>query len=307
MNRRFAVQTLLAGSAGLFLPRSLRAQSQQEDFTLRSDVVLVLLDVSVKDHSGRFVPGLSREHFTVLEDGKPQTITVFDGEDRPVDVGILVDQSRSMTPKWNHVLTAAETLIEESNRQDEVFIVHFNDRVTAGLPPDVPFSGDIQQLRQALTRGKPAGKTALNDAVIMGLDHLTLGARDKKVLVLISDGGDNASNHNRKETLDRVEAGAATIYAVGLYDEEEAEHDTGFLRRLANISGGEAYFPSSAEELAPLCRRIAKEIRTRYTIGYVPHSGKPLRSIEVRATADHHHLKTRARSHYRYDEIAAKK
>jgi len=312
MNRRFAVRTLLAGSAGFVFERSVvqRGQAQQgEDFTLRSDVALVLLDVSVKDHAGRFVPGLTKDQFTVMEDGKPQHITVFDSGDRPVDIGILLDQSRSMTPKWSFALTAAQKLIEESNRRDEVFILHFNDRVTSGLPPDVPFSSDIQQLRGALARGIPTGRTALNDAVTLGLDHLKLGQRDKKVLVLISDGGDNASIHNRRETLELVERGAATIYSIGLYDEEEAEHDTGFLRRLANISGGEAYFPPTAERLVPLCHGIAEEIRTRYTVGYVPQSGKPnaLRSIEVRATgADHHHLKTRARSHYRYDEIAQK-
>lgn len=308
MNRRSAVRVLAAASAGSFFSGSVTAaplDDRPKDYTLRSDVVLVLLDVSVKDGDGRFIPGLTRENFSVLEEGKRQTITVFDSDDRPVTVGILLDQSRSMTPKRRDVLTAAETLIDESNRRDEVFILHFNDRVAPGLPRNVPLSGDIPQLRAALSRGVPAGKTALNDAVVAGLKHLRLGRRDRKALVLISDGGDTASEHTRRETVQMVESEIATIYTIGLYDADDPDHDPGFLRRLAKISGGEAYFPASSPELAPLCRRIAREIRTRYTIGYFPARGgaKSVRHIRVHvASPGHGKLKVRARSSYRYDE-----
>jgi VWFA-related protein len=315
MNRRSALRTLVAGSAGSFLSSSFLSSGlsaaaggeEPPDFVLRSDSVLVMLDVSVKDRQGRFVPGLEKRDFSVLEDGKAQTISVFDSEDRPVDMGILVDQSGSMIPKRLDTITAAETLIEDSNPQDEVFILHFNDRVTPGLPADVPFSGQRQALRDALARGFPSGKTALNDAVADGLDHLKLGMRDKKTLVLISDGGDNASAHTRQKTLEMVESGIATIYAIGVYDDDDPDRDPAFLRRLANTSGGEAYFPSAIQELAPVCRHIAKEIRTRYTVGYVPHAigRNSVRRIQVVAsTPDHGRLNVRARTRYRYDEIA---
>jgi Ca-activated chloride channel family protein len=314
MNRRSAVRTLAAASAGSFLANwpvgaqpPAAEEHQPNDFTLRSDVVLVLLDVSVKDHQGRFVQGLTKDNFQVIEDGKSQKITVFDPEDRPVTVGLLLDESLSMTPKRQDVVSAAETLIEESNRQDEVFVLHFNQRVTPGLPRDVPFSGDLQQLHAALGRAIPGGKTKLNDAVIEGLRHLRLGRRDKKTLVLVSDGGDTASEHNRKETLEMVQRSVATIYTIGLYDLDDPDRDPGFLRQLAKMSGGEAYLPSSTKEMAHLCQRIAKEIRTRYSVGYTPefHAGaNPLRHIQVHVKApDQGRLMVRARTAYRYDEV----
>jgi Ca-activated chloride channel homolog len=316
MNRRLAIQSLMAASAGSFLDR-LRAASPQDDkpggaeggYVLRSEVRLVLLDVSVKDSKGGFVSGLSMVNFTVLEDGRPQSIKVFANDDVPVTVGILVDASRSMTPKRGQVLAAADVFIGESNPLDEVFILHFNDWVKRGLPPDVLFSDDLQQLRLALSQGIPEGKTALNDAVVAGLEQLQLGHRDKKTLVLISDGGDNASKHNRQEMLNLVEKSAATIYTIGLFEPDDPDKDPVILRKLAKISGGEAYLPSDPSEMGSVCRRIAKDIRTRYTIGYAPpasvSSGKgSLRHIKVRASSPGHgDLLVRTRMSYRYEEI----
>jgi Ca-activated chloride channel family protein len=318
MNRRSAVRKLLAASAGPFLAR-LSAASSQDDrgedsrgiFSLRSEVRLVLLDVSVKDPSGGIVSGLSKENFRVLENGRPQRIAVFDHDDLPVTVGILVDESRSMTPKRSEVLTAAETFIEQSNRRDEVFILNFNDSVMPGLPRNTLFSDNIQQLRSALQRGVPEGKTALNDAVTDGLRQLELGRQDKKTLVLISDGGDNASKHSRRDMLQMVERSIATIYAVGLFEPDSPDRDPSLLRQLAKISGGEAYFPDSLSEMVPVCRRIAKDIRTRYTVGYSPPAGNgagSLRHIQVHASATGHgRLVVRTRSSYRYDEFENRK
>lgn len=314
MNRRSAVRKLLAASAGPFLARLFAASSQDDRggiFTLRSEVRLVLLDVSVKDHRGGVVSGLSRENFSVLENGRPQRIGVFDHDDLPVTVGILVDESRSMTPKRSEVLTAAETFIEQSNRRDEVFVLSFNDSVVPGLPRNTLFSDNIQQLRSALHRGVPEGKTALNDAVVDGLRQLELGRRDKKTLVLISDGGDNASKHDRRDMLQIVERSIATIYTVGLFEPDSPDRDPSLLRQLAKISGGEAYFPDSLSEMVPVCRRIAKDIRTRYTIGYSPSAGNgtgSLRHIQVHASAPGHgRLVVRTRSSYRYDEFENRK
>jgi Ca-activated chloride channel homolog len=319
MNRRTAVRNLLAASAGSVFTRLLvgnpRDDHPQEDpgiYKLHSEVRLVLLDVSVKDSRGGFVSGLSKANFNVLENGRLQSITVFDRGDVPVTVGILVDESRSMTPKRSEVLTAAETFIEEGNRQDEVFILNFNDRVVPGLPSNMLFSDDIQQLSSALHRGVPEGKTALNDAVVAGLKQLELGKRDKKTLVIISDGGDNASEHNRRDTLEMVESSIATIYTIGLFEADDPDRDPGILRQLAKISGGEAYFPDSPSAMVPVCRRIAKEIRTRYTVGYlppadhVPHADKgagSLRRVNVRVSAPGHgSLVVRTRGSYRYGE-----
>jgi Ca-activated chloride channel family protein len=287
---------------------AVRGAAQEPDAsTFRSEVRLVLLDVNVKDRDGSTVLGLSKENFTVLEDGRPQQVTVFDRNDLPVTVGILVDESRSMTSKRMDVLTAAQTFIEESNRHDQIFVLNFNDTVTPGLPRDVLFSDSVPQLRSALHRGVAEGKTALYDAIVAGLQRLELGQRDKKTLVVISDGGDNASTHTRKQTLGLVERSIATIYTIGLFDADDPDRDPGVLRQLARTSGGEAYFPASASVMVPVCRSIAQEIRTRYTIGYLPQPSKgagQLRHIQVNASAPGHaKLTVHARTSYRYDTI----
>ena len=312
MNRRTAVGSMLAAGAGSFLAQ-LRAGTPTTSlppdddgiYKLRSDVRLVLLDVSVKDGTGNPIPGLSQEHFTILEDGRPQIITAFDHADVPVTVGILVDESLSMTPKRSEVLTAAETFIEESNRQDEIFVLNFNDRVVPGLASEKLFSDDIQELRSALHRGFPEGKTALYDTVVAGLRQLELGTRDKKTLVVISDGGDNASQYNRRNTLALVKSSIATIYTIGLFEVDDPDRDPGILRQLANMSGGESYFPSSPSVMVPVCRRIAKEIRTRYTIGYHPPVGaESFRNIKVRVSVPGHgRVYVRTRGSYRYEGV----
>jgi Ca-activated chloride channel family protein len=306
MNRRAAIRNLMVAGAGSFIPRLFTANLgiAQQNFTIHSDVRLVLLDVSVKDRKGGFVPGLSKDNFTITENGRPQSITVFASDDIPVTVGLLVDESRSMAPKRADVLTAAQTFIEESNPDDEIFVLNFNDEVRPGLPDDVPFSGDLDQLRSALYRGVPQGRTALNDAVVAGLKHLALGRRDKKTLILISDGGDNASEHTRRALLDALERSIATIYSIGLFDTDDPDRDPGILKQLAKISGGEAYFPENSASMTPVCRGIARDIRMRYTIGYPPPAGTvSLRQIRVQVSAPGHPgLIARTRASYRYDE-----
>jgi len=309
MKRRCAALNLMVASAVSFpVPGLLSAGpvTDQPEYTIRSDVRLVLLDVSVKDREGGFVSGLSVDNFNVSENGRPQRITAFAHDDTPVTAGVLVDESFSMTPKRADVLTAAQTFIEESNPHDEVFVLNFNDKVKRGLPDKVLFSDNVVQLRSALHRGIPEGKTALNDAIVAGLKQLELGRRDKKTLVVISDGGDNASEHKRGEMLDMVQRSVATIYTIGLYDAGDPDRDPGILRELAKISGGEAYFPENPSGMIPVCRRIAKDIRTRYTIGYIPpdeNGPGPVRHIRVRVkTQDHRKLSVHARSSYDYDK-----
>jgi Ca-activated chloride channel family protein len=315
MNRRSLIRNAMTASAGFFLPhfvlqplwadKKSAEKRVSDDFTIRSDVRLVLLDVSVKDHEGGLVSGLAKENFTVVENGKSQPITIFDHDDLPVTLGILVDESRSMTPKRNDVLRASDALIAESNPNDEIFVVNFNERAMLGLAPGPLFSDDPLKLHDALYRGVPEGRTALYDAVVLGLEQLEMGQRAKKTLIVISDGGDNASHHTRRETMDLVQRSTATIFTIGLFDADDADKDPGILRELAKISGGEAYLPQSTAEMLPLCHRIAKDIRARYTVGYLPQPGISggLRHIEVRAVSpDRGKLNTRSRSSYVYEE-----
>jgi Ca-activated chloride channel homolog len=178
--------------------------------------------------------------------------------------------------------------------------------VKFGLPKQIPFSGSREQLRAALFSGRPLGKTALYDAVDAGLRHLTLGRRDKKTLIVISDGKDNASKSTRQEMLDKVEGSLATIYTIGLYDADAPDRDPRILKQLAKISGGESYFPRSPADMIPVCERIAKDIRARYTIGYAPAptNGKNAwRHVRVEVSApDRGKLTARTRSGYRYSE-----
>jgi len=302
MTRRSAIRTLMLASAGSCGSKLIG--DDEPNYVIHSEVRLVLLDVSVTDVHGSTISGLAQQSFHVLENGQPQTITVFENHDVPVTVGILVDESFSMIPKRGQVLTAAGIFIKQSNPRDQMFVLNFNDVVQRGLPENELFSDDVLKLRTALYRGKPEGRTALNDALVAGLEQLEMGRRDKKTLVVISDGGDNASTHSRRQTLDRVETSLATVYTIGLFDEDDPDRDPGLLRRLAAISGGQAYFPPNVSGMIPVCERIAKDIRSRYTVGYAPRpeNGKSsLRHVDVRVTAPSGaRLDARTRTRYRY-------
>jgi len=294
-------------AASLLLRLLAGAATQQQDFVIHQDVPLVLLDVGVTDRAGNFVPGLSKESFSVFDEGKQQPIAVFDNGDVPVTPGILVDESESMTPKRSAVLAAAETLIAEGNPHDAVFVLNFNEEVKRGLPGSTLFSGNISQLRSALNRGTPQGRTALYDAVIDGLGQLDAGKHERKALVVISDGGDNASHHKRAQMLAQLERSDATIFGIGIYTEGDPEADPGVLRQIARASGGEALFPREPAGMTAACQRIAKEIRTRYVIGYRPPEGNAgaLRHIRVRVSGPGSAgLTVLARSSYRYGETA---
>jgi Ca-activated chloride channel homolog len=311
MERPSAIAKIVIGGAVLLLMSvpSRTSADTSTDYVIRSDVRLVLLDVSVKNREGELVSGLTKQNFTVTENGRPQPITVFAHNDLPVTVGIVVDESASMGPKRADVLAAAQTFIQESNRQDETFVLNFNDSVKRGLPQGILFSDNPAQLHTALFRGVPQGKTALNDAVIAGLEQLQMGRRDKKALVLISDGGDNASKSSRKEMLAKAHGTIATIYSIGIYDADDPDRNPGLLKELANISGGEAYFPESPAAMIPLCREIARDIRARYTIGYVPppdNGTRALRHIALHASASGlGKLAVHTRTSYRYEETAS--
>jgi VWFA-related protein len=275
---------------------------EPSDFTIRTTSRLVLLDVSVKDSEGGFVSGLTKENFKVYENGKPQELTQFASGDIPVTVGIAVDESGSMRPKRAQVITAALVFNKASNPMDEMFIVNFNEKARRGLPDNMLFSDDVQQLRKALWQGDPEGRTALYDAIEMSLNQLEFGRRDKKALVVISDGGDNHSQHTLDNVMSHVLRSATTIYTVGLYDEDDPESNEAVLKKLAHVSGGVFYHPRALSEIVPICEQIARDIRTRYTLGYVPSAeGKHERHLKVVASStDHPKLVLRTRTGYVY-------
>jgi Ca-activated chloride channel homolog len=303
---------VLLGAAWAAAGRPQNPHDQTGGFTLRTTSRLVLLDVSVKDSKGGFVSGLTQDQFKVFEDGKPQAITQFANSDVPVTVGIVVDESGSMRPKRPEVVTAALEFIHDSNPQDEMFVVNFNERARRGLPDLAPFSADIYQLRAALWQGDPEGRTALYDAVELGLRQLQLGRRSKQALVVISDGGDNVSKHSLQDVTQDLLKSLATVYTVGIFDQDDPERNPGVLEKLAHISGGAVYFPKQLDQVIPVCKGIAKDIRTRYTIGYIPSlEGKPVRHIKVVASAPgHESLIVRTRTSYAFSpesEAAATK
>ncbi len=287
--------------------RTLSAQApavepSEDAFKLTSTSELVLLDVSVEDAAGGRVSNLGKENFRVYEGGKLQEITQFQSGDVPVTVGLVIDTSGSMRSKYPVVVTAGLAFIQASNRQDEVFVVNFGDRVNQGLPGGVPFTDDIRLLRTALSWGTPAGRTALYDAALYSLQYLEKGDREKKALVLISDGGDNSSVHGSEAVMRMVQESRATIYTVGIFDTDDPDRNPGLLRRIAQVSGGEAFFPGRLSEVIGVCRQIASDIRTRYTVGYVPlRSGGQgsLRKIKVIATGPGgHKLAVHTRTSY---------
>jgi len=277
---------------------------EQKEFTIQTTSRLVLLDVSVKDGAGGFVSGLEKNNFRVFEDGKPQAISQFANSDIPVTVGIAVDESGSMRPKRAQVITAALVFIQASNPMDEMFVVNFNEKARRGLPDELLFSDDIQKLRGALWQGDPEGRTALYDAIELSLHQLDFGRQAKKTLVVISDGGDNHSVHTLQQVKHDVLESLATIYTVGIYDADDPEKNEGVLKELAHVSGGVFYHPETLEDIVPVCRQIAKDIRSRYSIGYVPSSeGKMVRHIKVEATSrEHPKLIVRSRTSYVFPE-----
>ncbi|MGB9123239.1 MAG: VWA domain-containing protein, partial [Candidatus Angelobacter sp.] len=160
--------------------------------TIRIESDLVVLHATVHNQKGVLVSGLGKNDFQVYEDGVLQQIKSFSHDDIPVSVGLVIDNSGSMVPKRSHVIAAALAFARSSNPQDQMFVVNFNERVSFGLPDGAPFTDQVPQLELALARVAANGETALYDAVAVALDHLNLGNRDKKVLIVISDGGDNA-------------------------------------------------------------------------------------------------------------------
>ena len=266
--------------------RSTQQDSEPGAFQISVDVSLVVLEASIRDHDGHAVPQLKREDFEVFEDGRPQPIRLFRHGDTPVTVGLVIDHSGSMREKLEEVTAGARAFVRSSNSSDQMFVVNFNERVSQGLPLGLRFSDSIEQLAAAVSGHPAVGTTALYDAIIDGLIRLRDGAREKKVLIVISDGGDNASKAPLDRVLKMAEQSNAMIYTVGIFEPDDPDGKPGVLRRLAHETGGQAFFPSQLTETVEICEHIAKDIRDQYTIGYSSSSEKrDGRYHKVRLTA----------------------
>jgi VWFA-related protein len=273
-----------------------------DDYTIKVNADSVVLRATVQNHKGAPVSGLGKDDFQVYEDGVLQQIEYYSHEDIPVTVGLVVDNSGSMGPKRAEVIAAAMAFARSSNPQDQMFVVNFNEHVSFGLPANTPFTDQTTQLQVALSRIIASGETALYDALAAALDHLKKGNRDKKVLIVVSDGGDNASRYKLGQILTMAGQSDAIIYTIGIYTEEDPDQNPNALRQLSKATGGEAFFPQSVPEVVPLCERIAHDIRNQYTIAYAPANRKQdgaYRVIQVKAMAPGHgRLSVRTRAGY---------
>ncbi len=249
----------------------LPAQDELQDppvFKAQSD--LVVLHVNVFDGKSDAVPNLPETAFQIVEDNAPQKITFFSSEDVPVTAGLIVDNSGSMITRRSMVLTGTRVFAESSHPEDELFTIVFNEHVRRGLPPSMSFTRNRIQIETAVTRFPPGGKTALHDAVIDGLEHLQEASHQKRVLVVLSDGEDNASVHSDDVMVERAVRSDALIYTVSTARLGTDVGRSGLLRRLARASGGVAYSPKDERAVIDAFREIAANIRRGYRIGYVP-------------------------------------
>lgn len=261
---------------GLIVGATSAQETSNQDRPLKVDVQLVQLPVAVVDRDGRAVNGLSKEDFEVYEDGVGQQITFFKQEDIPVSVGLAIDNSASMHNKRERVAAAAVAFVRSGNPQDETFIVSFDDQVYL----DQDFTNSIDALTKAFASIETRGETAIYDAIALSVDHLRQGDRDKKALLLVTDGEDNASKYGFDRALEALRKSNVILYAIGLLEDND-EH-VGIFRkppvnkaketliRFARATGGQAYFPKSLDEIDSLCRSIAHDLRNQYMIGYSP-------------------------------------
>lgn len=292
---RLAISAVIAVAMAwgcVLVAPALRAQAgfvePQADFQV--DLNLVVLSVSVTDHSGRFMRNLPEKVFRVSENGVPQKIALFHSEDTPVAVGLVVDNSGSMRTKLRHVVAAANTFVGSSNPLDQMFVVHFNEHVSLAFPAGVGFTSDPEQLKAAMMQITARGQTALYDAIAEALDHIQKSPLQRKVLIVISDGGDNASKRRLPQILGMLQKSNVIVYTVGLFDEEDHDRNPGVLKQMAQMSGGEAFLPHDIPDVTSVLQSVSRDIRNQYTIGYEssqPAEDGTYRAVKVSIQAPH--------------------
>ena len=271
------MRRLLTTLVALLLTGPFGSAQDKPDFSSESE--LVVLHVSVRDRKGGYISGLLQDAFQVSENRQPQTISFFHSQDAPVTVGLLIDASGSMQPNRDMVVAAAMAFAKSMSTNDEFFVLGFNESVHTPLPPHQPFTHHEPTLRVALIQAiKARGQTAIYDAMNAGFGYVGRGSFERQVLVVVSDGGDNASAATRANVLANAQASNAVIYTIALVDPMDPEADPGFLRQLSEISGGVAFRPKKIDEVGEILQRVATDIRNMYTLGYVPSNASESRT-----------------------------
>jgi VWFA-related protein len=270
-------------------------------FVFKKEVEEVVLHAIVVDPQNHLITGLARDNFKVYEDGKPQELTSFRKERVPVALGILIDNSGSMLPKRAKVNEAALQLVDASQQDDRVFVINFGEEAFL----DQDYTPDVGKLTAALQRIETRGSTALYDALIAAVDHLETSPLPKKVLLVVTDGRDNASQATFQELLHKLQSkNGPVLYAIALEQTQNARPDDGYrqsLRTLSEQTGGAAFFPSSLDEIQSIASAIARDIRSQYVIGYRssnPHTPGAYHSIRVQALAESTQLRVTTRTGY---------
>jgi VWFA-related protein len=234
----------------------------------KAETRLVVVRATVRTSHGDLVTNLERSAFAVYENGKRQPITQFRREDVPVSLGILIDNSGSMRTLRSKVEAAALALARASNPQDEIFVLNFNDKAHI----DVPLTSDLRALEAGVGRVDSIGGTAMRDAIALAQSYVSEhGTRDRKVLLVITDGIDNASVAGRAQIERQAEERETVIYAVGLFgDANRAKQGRHELDQLADRTGGQTFYPMNIDEIGAVALDIARQIRNQYTIAYTP-------------------------------------
>jgi Ca-activated chloride channel homolog len=278
-----------------------QTQPEGGQFVFKKKVEEVVLRGIVVDQENNLISNLNRDEFTVFEDGKLQKMTSFHQENAPLALGILIDNSGSMLPKRPKVNDAALNLIRSSNPQDEVFVVNFGEEYYL----DQDFTGDVVKLKAALNRIETRGSTALYDAIVASAKHIRQDARiQKRVLLVVTDGRDNASQESLEEAVRELQRrDGPVVYVIGFIDQtRQASSTIRALQTIASNTGGAAYFPRELGEVDAITKRIAYDIRNQYVIGYKssnPSTGHAFHTIEVQARdSGRRGLRVRTRTGY---------
>jgi Ca-activated chloride channel family protein len=279
----------------LVVPAAIVAQQP----AFRAETRLVVIHATVRNARGELVTTLERDAFTVYENNKVQPITLFRRDDIPVSLGLLIDNSGSMRTLRSKVEAAALALARASNPQDEIFVLNFNDKARI----DVPFTSDIGVLEAGIARVDSIGGTAMRDAIDLGQMYLAEhGSRDRKVLLVITDGIDNASVRTRDQIEKQAEQRDTVVFAVGLFgNEDRGKQGRHELDQLADRTGGIAYYPMDIDAIGGVALEIARQIRNQYTIAYAPLNQAldgTYRAIRVKASGPER-LSIRTRAGYR--------
>jgi VWFA-related protein len=287
-------------AAACLLPSPFSLVAAQERPTFKAESELVVLHVSVRDRDGRYVTGLDREAFTVIDAGKPQAIEMFSGDEVPASIGFLIDNSISMQPSRDRVIAAAVEFARHSHPKDDIFVMTFNERVQRAFGPAIAGELNPAQFRADMERVIVArGMTAIYDGILSGLKQVGDGVHTRQVLIVVSDGDDNASTATRQEVIKQVRESDATIYTIALIDPLTREGNPRLLRQLAADTGGESFRPRRIDDVGEAFDRIARDIRSAYTLAYAPTTSAARHTVRVYVRSkDGRALRVRARDGY---------